>query len=297
MDDRDNFIRAGDNETEGRYLGTGWVRFRDFDTEETEHNVHLRAKWRDPGLPQPRKLPDGSEVQNYPGGWLFEDDNSTGMYAPLRDEPDLFVKFASLASKDPGTRDGRYDIMLEWIKKYGVLGLLPAEGYSGSDLRSERDEDLFLFWFEVDRAARCMELYEAATGPGRLLKASGVPGKTLAEKRKSAARILAADVNHTLQRHCYPKLYYQGREDSGETTDVGLSWGFHSLLGAMYLQMAWRITSRRCQAPGCNNIIGLHERSDKETCSRTCKQRRKDHRDRAAAKQPATSRSATMPLN
>ena len=289
MDDRDNFIRARDNETEERYLGTGWVRFRDFDVEKTEYGAHLRAKWRDPGLPQPRKLPDGSEVQNYPGGWLFEDDNSTGMYAPLMDEPDLFVKFASLASKDPGTRDGRYDIMLEWIKNYGVLGLVREDNFV-SGQRSEREENLLGFWFEVDRAAQCMALYEAATGRRGLLKGSRLSGKSLAEKRKSAARILSENVQHTLQRHCYPKLYYQVREDTGETTDVGLSWGFHSLLGAMYLQMAWRITSRRCDAPGCNKIIGLHERSDKETCSRTCKQRRKDQRDREAAK-PATSRT------
>jgi hypothetical protein len=278
MDDRDNFIRARDNETEGRYLGTGWVRFRDFDTEETEHNVHLRAKWRDPGLPQPRKLPDGSEVQNYPGGWLFEDDNSTGMYAPLMDEPDLFVKFASLASKDPGTRDGRYDIMLKWIKNYGVLGLR-VEGNFAPGLRSERDEYLWPFWSEVHRAAQCMELYEAATGPARLLRRSGVSGKSRAEKRKSAARVLSQNVDSTLKHHCYPKLYYQVRGDNGETTNAALSWGFHSLLGAMYLQMAWRITSRRCEAPGCNNIIGLHERSNKKTCSLACKERRRYHRN------------------
>jgi hypothetical protein len=200
-------------------------------------------------------------VRRYPVGWLFWDDNSLGMYAPLIDEPDLFVKFASLASKDPGTRDGRYDIMLEWIKSYGVLGLR-LEGNPGSGLRSERDEYLLPFWTEVQRAAACMTLYEAATGPTRLLKGSGVSGKTLAEKRKSATRILSENVHSTLKHHCYPKLYYQVREDNGETTDVGLGWGFHSLLGAMYLQMAWRITSRRCEAPGCNNIIGLHERSN-----------------------------------
>ena len=82
--------------------------------------------------------------------------------------------------------------------------------------------------------------------------------------------------------------------ETGKPANVGLSWGFRSLLGAMYLQLVWHIKSRQCQAPGCNNIIGLHEHSDKETCSRTCKQRRKDHRDRAAAKQPATSRAATV---
>jgi hypothetical protein len=58
-----------------------------------------------------------------------------------------------------------------------------------------------------------------------------------------------------------------------------LSWGFRSLLGAMYLQMAWRITSRRCEVPGCNNIIGLHERSNKKTCSLACKERRRYHRN------------------
>jgi hypothetical protein len=201
-----------------------------------------------------------------------------GMYAPLRDEPDLFVKFASLASEDPDTRDGRYHIMLEWIKKYGVLGLF-VEGNSGSGQRSERDENLLLFWSEVHRAAQCMALYQATTGPARLLKGSGVSGKTLAEKRKSAARILSNNVQSTLRSDCYPKLYYQVREDSGETTDVGLSWGFRSLLGAMYLQMAWRIKSRRCEAPGCNNIIGLHERSNKKTCSLACKERRRYHRN------------------
>jgi hypothetical protein len=44
------------------------------------------------------------------------------------------------------------------------------------------------------------------------------------------------------------------------------------LLGAMYLQMAWRIKSRQCGAPGCNNIIGMDERSDKIGCSKACGQ-------------------------
>ena len=279
LDDRDNFKRARENETDDRFLGTVWVRFRDFDiVEKTEDNVRVRAKSRDPGLPQPRRLPDGSEVQRYSAEWLFMDDNSMGMYAPLRDEPDLFVKFASLASEDPGTTDGRYDIMLKWIKEYGVLGLVPADN-SSSGLRSERDESLFLFWFEVYRAARCMALYEAATGPGRVSKRLGLPGKTLTEKRNSALRRLGDEVQHTLKRHCYPRLYFGFLKDTGEMGDVALSWGFHSLLGAMYLQMAWRIKSRQCEAPGCNKNIGLHERRDKKTCSDSCKERRRYHRD------------------
>jgi len=90
--------------------------------ERTEHDVLVCAPHDDPGLPKYRKRPDGSEVRNFSGEWLFKDDNARRAYAPLREEPDLFVKFASLASRDPGTRDGRYEIMLDWIKEYGVLG-------------------------------------------------------------------------------------------------------------------------------------------------------------------------------
>jgi hypothetical protein len=80
-----------------------------------------------------------------------------------------------------------------------------------------------------------MALYEAATGPARVLKRFGVPGKTLAEKRKSAARLLGSQLRHKLEHECYPKLYYEVLRETGEPANVGLSWGFRSLLGAMYL--------------------------------------------------------------
>src|SRR5215218_10421277 len=122
MDDSENFIRARDNETEGRYLGTGWTVFRDFDTvQKTEHNVRLRAKWRDPGLPQFRK----GGKRSYSAEWAIKDDNAAKFYAPLREKPDLFLRFASLAEQDPGIedRDGRQEITMKWVKRYGVLGL------------------------------------------------------------------------------------------------------------------------------------------------------------------------------
>jgi hypothetical protein len=294
MIETDNFRRARHNETDDKYLGTPWTRFHDFEVvEKTEHNVRLRAKWRDPGLPRYRKLPDGSVGRSYTGEWQLKDDNSRGIYAPLRDEPALFVKFASLAGEDPGIedRDGRLEITEKWIKEYGVLGLVYENGYTHElvyGLRSQRSENLLLFWDEVHRAADCMTAYQAGTAPARKLKHSNIPGKTAAEKRTSAAERLGSQLNTKLKHECYPKLYYGVLRETGEPADVRLSWGFRSLLGAMYLQLAWRIKSRQCQAPGCNNIIDRRERSDKETCSRTCKQRRKDHRDRAATKRPAT---------
>jgi hypothetical protein len=280
MDQADNFIRARNNETDHRFLGTRWVVFHRFNIEKrTEYNVHLCAPHDEAGLPRYRKQPDGTEARSYSVEWLFKDDNASRAYAPLRDEPDLFVKFASLASRDPGTRDGREEIMREWITTYGVLGLVRES--ASPDTRSERRENLWLFWEEVHRAARRMELYEAATGRGRALKRSGLPGKTLAEKRKSAAQSLAEEVQTILRRDCFPKLYHLELKDIGETAGFTLSWGFRSLLGAMYLQLAWRITSRQCEAPGCNKIIGLHERKDKLTCSPACKERRRQHRRKA----------------
>jgi hypothetical protein len=272
MTETDNFKRARENETDDRFLGTAWVRFHHFDVvEKTENNMRVEARKHDP-------LADGKKGKSYSGEWLFVDYNARDEYAPLMDEPDLFVKFASLADKDPGTMEGQYHIMLEWIKEYGVLGLYPA-GRLEPRLRSDRKESLLLFWYEVRRAARCMALYEAATGPGRVIKRLGLPGKTLTEKRNSVLRRLGDEVQHTLKRHCYPRLYFGFLKDTGEMGDVALSWGFHSLLGAMYLQMAWRMKSRQCEAPGCNNIIGLHERRDKKTCSDSCKERRRYHRD------------------
>jgi hypothetical protein len=142
MAESENFIRARDNETDERYLDAEWDRFHYFETvEETEDNVRVYARHDDP-------LRDATTGRSYSGEWLLEDYNSRGPYAPLRDEPDLFVKFASLASKDPGTRDGRKEIMLEWIKEYGVLGLAP-EGNPESGLRSTRQENLVLFWSEA----------------------------------------------------------------------------------------------------------------------------------------------------
>ncbi len=283
MDERENFIRARDNESDIKYLGTPWQVFRDYRVgEKTDTNVHIHAPRYDPGLPQFRKQPDGTLRRRYTGEWAVKDDNAGRGYAPLREEPDLFLRFAALAGEDPYTRGGRLETTMDWLKNYGVLGIV-LEGDSVHDLRSTRRENLLLFWEEVHRAAKCLASYKAATGPARALKRSGLPGKTLAGKRMEASRYLEIQVRSRLERECYPKLYYGVRKDTGETANVGLSWGFRSLLGAMYLQLAWRIKSRRCEAPGCSNIIGLHERADKIVCSKACAQRRRDHRDKAAA--------------
>ena len=62
-----------------------------------------------------------------------------------------------------------------------------------------------------------------------------------------------------------------------ETQGFIYDFGFHSLLGAMYLQMMLLITDaeklRVCQRPGCQTIIPSSDREDKVFCGRpACKQ-------------------------
>lgn len=98
-----------------------------------------------------------------------------------------------------------------------------------------------------------------------------------------------------LTTECYPQLV--GAYDPA----FEAAYGFRSLLGAMYLQMYWLMTSkgnvRRCKGPGCRRVItfdqpeqprglwkkndrsrGYRTRVDKVFCSQACKQRDYDHR-------------------
>jgi Putative inner membrane protein (DUF1819) len=87
----------------------------------------------------------------------------------------------------------------------------------------------------------------------------------------------------------------------------GFSWGFHSLLGAMYLQLAFLMPNtvgvRYCRAPNCNKILSFDapqetpeeeserlftkgkrkpqkRRSDKEFCNKACYMRWKRRREK-----------------
>jgi hypothetical protein len=96
-------------------------------------------------------------------------------------------------------------------------------------------------------------------------------------------------VGGVLAGHCYPELYRQ--KDSFHR-----SWGFKSVLEAMYLQMMWLMTATgqppRCKWTGCPKFITLEQpeqplssemgktarrtyrtRRGKEFCSNACKNR------------------------
>jgi len=73
---------------------------------------------------------------------------------------------------------------------------------------------------------------------------------------RTKALFLTEDlVANVLRSHAYPDLRSNSR-------GFVSAWGFHSLLGAMFLQMMWLMTgadtdAKRCAGPGCPRVIDL----------------------------------------
>ena len=130
-------------------------------------------------------------------------------------------------------------------------------------------ENLRTFSFEARRANAVLRLYEAATDPNGLdieklrryedwfltpaiVRRYGSRLRDPAVLQEMALDWVAGTVRRMVADDCYPELYQEG-----DTFRQGV--GFKTLLGAMYLQMMWLMTTtgevRRCQGPGCNVII------------------------------------------
>lgn len=234
-----------------------------------------------------------------PYGALTNDTNWT-KYKPL-ETPDLFLEFARLA-KHP-TSDER---ALSWAHRYGVLGLA---GDHHSGWYGGEGESVTAFDEQVVRAAGILSLYEAVlnkdadsaarlileeypslsaetlgaiTASGRVDKKSimhivdeGFGGDYLAYALETACWL----VETTVRTYCYPTLRPEGASDPSA---LGNSWGFKTLLGAMYLQMYWLIAAGgdvvRCKY--CSDIITLDRPAigvrkppkHKLFCSNACRQ-------------------------
>jgi hypothetical protein len=157
---------------------------------------------------------------------------------------------------------------MDWAKSYGVLGL---------NFRDDRRESLTRYFLSIRRAARCLELYEAATvetggSPDpdiETLDKLRVLGTTAKEKREAALEEVEVIVGTHLEDECYPRLYRRVNKQIGSTLWFEQGWGFRSLLRAMYLQMMWLMEADhppRCKGPGCNRIIriGKYAPGDRE---------------------------------
>jgi hypothetical protein len=231
---------------------------------------------------------------------LKERRNAVYLYAPLIERPDLFLKFARLAEREVDR-----DVWLDWIHAYGVLGLERAgRSYRARD-EGGRAETFLRFRLEAREAKETLELYEAASNPdepdlGHVKNyvrrhvpfpegAAGYLAMDADSLRTWALEEAGKRVQEKLVTECRPQLYLQ------KDGSFAMSYDFSSLLGAMYLQMAFLMGpssgKRYCKGPNCNRVItfdtpehpiaaaglkkndrssGYRTRIDKEFCSRAC---------------------------
>jgi hypothetical protein len=275
------FVDSIDRVAKSEQLGAEWAVYRDFEIEEKGDEVYVYALRR----PETLEVKPGTVLNTFP-----KDLNLDRRYAPLREEPSLFLKFASLARKGPFTRDKALEVMLDWIKSYGTLGwgstyYLNAPGSVPQE--THRRECWSAFERAMTEAARCLGLYEAARAPDSAgtdvaLQHYGIFGPTPEVRREMALQTVGELVGGHVRNECYPVLYREFNKDTEQTVGFSIGWDFHSLLGAMYLQMAWLmdkgISIRSCKGPGCPFFISYDEsRRDKEFCSKNCKEKWRYH--------------------
>ena len=226
-------------------------------------------------------------------------------YQPLKDNPDLFLRFARLHGQDRSV-----NLALDWVRKYGLLGIdmpiykllhtQPGEKVGYGEEKDNVDE----FFGEVERAAGVLAMYEAVLngdveavesiafeefpllaevywdeywGSGMGKDCGGVLGFALSTAAFEAAKMVG--------KYSYPNFAIQA--GVAEPSKVEAGWHFESLLGAMYLQMYWLIAAggavARCMY--CGRVISLappapnarKTRQDKKFCDDACRQRHHYH--------------------
>ena len=233
--------------------------------------------------PPRRRNEDGEIVEN----------KVVRKYAPLRDAA-LFPNFARLAEDQKMDTQGLYlrrerlegafalpdeldteknrTVALDWIRRYGVLGLTPhpRTGTWWPDPRGGEGDTLKRFVYEAWVANASLRLYEAASSEQdvstiesifrlsdhyRLPEGSAPRFRSPKQARRAALEEVNEQVETRLELHGFPKTYE--RPDGAFMR----SFGFRSLLGAMWLQMWWLLTTTgeegisRC--PWCNRIITI----------------------------------------
>jgi hypothetical protein len=193
------------------------------------------------------------------------------LYAPLRDEPNLFLRFARLAPEGGGVITS--EVMVDWAEKYGLLGAARGDFVSRPLLRERavnvsegRAESLAHFSSRVREAARALALYEA-------IKAPGGPDVETLTKMYSRGELMSPE---KLEEEALSEVWrrVRGYLETGtylmvyelEDGSFGEGPGFHSLLAAMWIQMWWLLKAgdslTHCFRPGCNSILDYEEPSE-----------------------------------
>jgi hypothetical protein len=240
-----------------RWLVYDWYEWQPFKGERRGWDVYAVVPHKKPGRSAT------SEVVR-----------SKSIYAPLTDTPDLLKRFADLS-------DGEItqDVWKSWIADYGPLGL--QKGVNPS--RGGPAESFSAFVQEASDAGDVLRLYEEAADPTGIdedyirqyLFPYLVPPEGVSAARNAALFLVDVVVQEKLEKECFPQFH--------PNTDgtAMLSYGFRSLLGVMYLQMAFlrsgTTAARICQGPGCNRTIALSApETEEEYATRLARGGRKD---------------------
>lgn len=238
--------------------------------------------------PQVSGLPDATAISTE--NFRDAQDRSVKRYiAPITQHKDLFLKFARHIPNSGVPMEEGLDIVRAWVSEYGVLGLASVD-----DQRNKgRRESVRGFWHAALDAAMVLDLYEAAISKkpdrrrlGEVLAywegGQGWSGISKSKQREYALERVANKVGRMVKEECYPQLWRVENEAQQKTQGFVYDFGFHSLLGAMYLQMMWLLTDannvRQCRRPGCQVIIPPGSRKHREYCSNACKQWAYDNR-------------------
>ena len=107
-------------------------------------------------------------------------------------------------------------------------------------------------------AGRALRLYEAATDPDgvdieNIRDLTPLGRESHDSARRRALEEVARIAERMLSGRCHPILHR--KNDS-----IVRGWGFGDLLGAMWLQMMWLVTTAsgwRCQRSGCNKVATI----------------------------------------
>jgi len=219
-------------------------------------------------------------------------------YKPLVDTPDLFLKFARLYQASNFREAAR-----RFSQGYGLL----HEPW-------QRQQDLSSFHRRAKQAWNILRLYEAVLNENaravellvsqdldedNRLKNSLEAYKVLFPEGPEEARWLnfavlemTFSVNAVVRELCYPALIFEELTFPQDSVKIRRTIGFENLLGAMYLQMYWLMTSRgdlaRCEY--CGRVISLSRphpesrkrRRDRRFCDDACRQAHHRSKKRSA---------------
>ena len=228
-----------------------------------------------------------------------EDIENWRHYSPLEEAPDLFLKFCGLHREPDFARAA-----LLFAQRYGLpIGTIGegASGYMPEELALQH------FFEESRRAWVVLSLYESVLNRDEDAAMSllstyhhiddvfqGYFDALTRNKSDDMAGLpplhsaLAASVSTVdtlVRKSCrqHTIIAFDGMPHPDPSV-VRLVWSFDNLLGAMYLQMYWIMTSggnlTRCEHEHCRRVISLAKphpegrkrRSDKRFCNDACRQ-------------------------